>query len=461
LFGKKVRAIVCCYLKFSFSKEESMVKKIALISLAVVLMLAMANIASAKPSVANTSQKGSLLVFPKVIAFDNGTTGAEIDTYFFIGNDNTVGTWVKCYWMDNNQTVQDFFFYLTANQPVVFSSFWGSSDYVPIPPFRGIGTLTCWAAKDDDSAPIKFNHLYGNAMIRYGDTATANAGKAIFYNAYSFAADANLPNPNPNIANQYLNQLYDIVGDSSLRLRLTGDAPPVAQRGYDACPQYLVFNFIPDGNALAAGYKPDLTLWPCRQDLRQDRIPTCTKAKFDIWNENEVKFTGTYQCFKCFFEGFLTDIGASAFLNARGPGYGGTKFTDAVLKTQSARARVQGIYSSVCVSSNTTGLPAVTPKTKVIGGIGCPNLVDGARTATFNEAWGLTSAAITPLLGVVMYAADETVIDPTNPIRIRPHGAFTPFGAGSASWNADGSFNQNGGWIKYDPGAGALETSGR
>lgn len=437
-----------------------MVKKIALISLAVVLMLAMANIASAKPSVANTSQKGSLLVFPKVIAFDNSTVtpqSAEIDTYIFIGNDNTIGTWVKCYWMDNNQTVQDFFFYLTANQPVVFSSYWGSSEYVPIPPFRGIGTLTCWASNDEDSAPRAFNHLYGNAMIRYGDAieTVADRGKAVFYNAYSFAATN---------GGTLFSQLFDVDGNFvGNQLRLTGDVPAVPDRGYDACPQYLVFNFIPDGGELAApwNYRPDLTLWPCRQDLRQDRVPTCTKAKFDIWNENEVKFTGAYQCFKCFFEGFLSEIGTSPFLKARGPGYGGSKFTDAVLRTASARVRVQGVYSSVCISSNVAGQPPATPKTRVISGIGCPNIsADGSKSASFLAAWG-TPATITPLLGVVMYAVDEAAIDPTNPIRIRPYGAYTPFGAGAASWQADGTAGKWGGWIKYDPGSGAVEAAGR
>lgn len=418
-----------------------MVKKMALISLAVVLMLAMANIASAKPSVANTSQKGSLLVFPKIVAFDNGTENvAGIDTYILLGNDNTVGTWVKCYWMDNNQTVQDFFFYLTANQPVIFSSFYGTSDYVPIPPFRGIGTLTCWAATDDDSAPRAFNHLYGNAMVRYAD-----ASKSIFYNAYSFAA-------------QNGGTLYSTLADDAggIQLRLTGDTLPVVDRGYDACPQYLVFNFAPENSNLATPYRPDLTLWPCRQDLRQDRIPTCTKAKFDIWNENEVKFTGTYQCFKCFFEGFLTDIGKSTsvkqkFMAARGPGYGGTKFDYGVLNTDSARARVQGVYSTVCQNSQNPQGTAV-PKTRA-GNVGCPFI----GTANFTAAWG-TPTTITPLLGVVMYAADDPA---DNVIKIKPQGAYTPFGAGMASWTVANDPGKWGGWIKYDPGSGAVEAAGR
>jgi len=424
-----------------------MVKKIALISLAVVLMLAMANIASAKPSVANTSQKGSLLVFPKIIAFDNGTSGtAGVDTYVMIGNDGTSGKWIKCYWMDNNQTSYDFMFYLTPNQPVVFSSFYGyygATPAVEVPPFLGVGALTCWVSKEDDSQPQNYNHLYGNAMV--SNLKGADAGTTFFYNAYSFQA----------IGDTLFSTLTDDSG--GIQLRFTGDTPPVANRGYDACPKYLVFNFIPYGvSVFGEPYYPDLTLWPCRQDLRQDRIPTCTKAKFDIWNENEVKFTGSYQCFKCFFEGFLTDIGNQAglsingaFLNARGPGYGGNKFTYPVLQTESARARVQGIYSSVCIaqSSSWTSVP---PKTRVISGPGCPNIsADGTKSAAFTTAWG-TSSTITPLLGVLMYAVDDATS--TDPVKILPHAGHTVFGAGAADWTATGEAGIMGGWIKYNPG---------
>jgi hypothetical protein len=313
-------------------------------------------------------------------------------------------------------------------------------------------------------------------MIRYGNgPVTADIGKAVFYNAYSFAGLGTAANP-PQLSEP----LGTVDEPAGVMLRFTGDGPnftPVNQRGYDACPQYLVFNFAPDGSPLALPNRPDLTLWPCRQDLRQDRVPTCTKAKFDIWNENEVKFTGAYQCFKCFFEGFLVDIGnqtgvvtseiAGKYMRSRGPGYGGDKFTKAVLRTDVARTRVQGIYSTVCVASNVAGQPLSDPKTWVPSSRkGCPNIPAGAtdwasRGAAFSAAWGTSSAAITPLLGVVMYALDETVTDPGNPIRIRPYGAYTPFGAGSASWTAAPAPGKWGGWIKYDPGTGAAEAAKR
>jgi len=47
-------------------EEESMGKKFVQVSLAILLVLAFASMASAAANVASTSQKGSLLVFPKV-----------------------------------------------------------------------------------------------------------------------------------------------------------------------------------------------------------------------------------------------------------------------------------------------------------------------------------------------------------------------------------------------------------
>ncbi len=128
-------------------------------------------------------------------------------------------------------------------------------------------------------------------------------------------------------------------------MRLTG-----AAGGYDACPTYLVTNFFPAGarDPWGEGVNPDLTLVPCKQDLRQDRTPTCTKAKFDIWNENETKFTGAYQCLKCWWEGYLGEIGTPLSQYGKDSGFGGDKFTIRTLKTSAARFRVQSANNSAC-----------------------------------------------------------------------------------------------------------------
>jgi len=366
-----------------------MLRKFALASLAVVLVLATMTMASAKPNVADTTKKGSLLVFPKIETAFLDNSSSAVDTYVFIGNDNVVPVSIKCYWMDNNQTIEDFQFTMTPNQPVYFSAGFGRGT-VDVPPFDGVGSLVCFAVNDAGDNQVKFNHLYGNAMIVFDDLAA-------MYNAYSFAAPGN-PTGTPG----------QLVLDSTI---------------YDACPQYLVTNFATAPNDVTnpilfnAYIYPDLTLWPCKQDLRQDRTPTCTKAKFDVWNENEIKFTSAYQCFKCFYEGFLDELGKTkagfsgdTFDNTqRGPGFGWDKFVYSALHTHAARFRVQGIASTICDGK--------------IRGCGSTKTVD------------------TPLLGVMLYAVDSLFINTNNAKIVKPLTGFTPFGAGQ----------DNTGLVQWDP----------
>ena len=375
-----------------------MLKRVALISLALVMVLSMVSMASARPNIAENSKKGSLLVFPKIAVFPGGET-VGVDTYIFIGNDSTQPTYVKCYWMDQNQSIEDFHFYLTANQPVAFSASEGS-EYVG-PPFsdNAVGSLVCWAQDEKDQNPAKFNHLYGYAMIQGPDGN-------VFYNAFAFA----LPGTPP---------VY-VEGSDTVNLLLNGGT-------YDMCPKYLVTNFITGfDSTLIPNTKPDLTLWPCRQDLRQDRIPTCTKAKFDIWNEHEVKFTGAYQCFKCFFEGFLDQIGdKTGYLYSRGPGFGGEKFTGDTLRTATARLRVQGVRSTVC-DGNIAGTS--NPKTKGCAGVNSVN---------------------TPLLGVLLYGTDVSA--PPSSIYISPQAGHALMGAGY----------DDSGFISWNPASTVVEKKNR
>ena len=101
-----------------------------------------------------------------------------VDTYIFIGNDYYTDVWVKCYWVDWEQQIQDFMFRLTPNQPVVFSALEGLGDgFVTVPPFQGgYGELKCWAVNAVGDSQIAFNHLYGNALL-----VQENAG--VMYNA--------------------------------------------------------------------------------------------------------------------------------------------------------------------------------------------------------------------------------------------------------------------------------------
>jgi len=361
-----------------------MVKRLAQVSLAVFLVLALATMATAAPNVASTSNKGSLLVFPLVMATD------EVETYFFIANDDVKPIMVKCYWMDDNQEIVDFHFLLTMNQPISFSTTEGIG-----PPFartgaEALGSLVCWAQDDADVAPKKHNHLYGTAML-------SSALYDVMYNASAFRAG-------PGTLTAGL-------------LQLNGGNPAVATTWeYDSCPNYLVANFVPyNGDFGYGGVKdsyPAMALWPCNQDLKQDRVGTVAKAKIDIWNEHEVKYTGAYQCLKCFYEGYL--FGDAGKRTTWPQSFGKEKFKkDGILYTDIARMRVQAASAALC---------------------------------KYPSSKGIDVQLFTPgFLGVMLYGADEAD-DP-----IIPMAGHTMVGAGAYPF----------GWVKYDTGGAVEEAGGR
>lgn len=304
---------------------------------------------SAAQNVANTSQKGSLLIFPKVEVSDKS------DTIIEINNDYWKPVDVKCYWVDKNQEIEDFMFVITKNQPVWFSARTGQGT-INVPPFIGqLGELKCWAVDGAGENQISFNHLYGEATIFHYDTQ-----QSLGYNSWNFIAR--------NVG------LYKSVGEGG-KILLTG-----ADGGYDACPQYLVTDFVasnspfPLDGKTVRGIDTDLTVVPCKQDLRQDRIPTYTKLKYDIWNEDEIKYTGAYQCIKCWFEGYLHQSQ-----------YGWEKFTYEGLHTSKGRLRIAGVESTVCKWLDAKGNVIATAKASPLLGIvfkkfdaGCPVYFESA-----------------------------------------------------------------------------------
>ena len=301
---------------------------------AVFLLVALSTVALAAQNVTNPAQKGSLLVWPKIVVDRIGAV-ITADTVVTIANDYTALVDVKCYWMDEYQNIQDFAFRITKNQVVWFRASDGmgmeGSKEVFVPPFDGSrGELKCWAVNVAGDKQISWNHLFGTATIY-----DYRAGEAWEYSTWNFAAravDRNEP-----------------VGTGG-ELLLTG-----ADGGYDACPEYLLGTFVAkrDKIVLVDGvepYRSDLTLVPCKQDLRQDRIPTYTKAQFDIWNEDEVKSTGAYMCLKCWLETTLEPIPVSSA--GRGTYRNFDKFGIASLHTDLGFFRVTGVFSTACKAAD-------------------------------------------------------------------------------------------------------------
>jgi len=300
-------------------------------------------------TVANTSQKGSLLVFPLI------DVRGDTSTIIQIANDNNVKVPIKCYYMNERKGRRDFEFVLTKKQPVWFDAKTGlGSDDLeaavfPTDAARGgiypgdvnVGELICWAVDGPGHNQISWNHLIGSATVVDSDEVNAYE-----YSAWSFKVQGSLA-------------AGAVVGTPG-KLELTG-----LPGGYDACPGYLVETFDPAGASLTAGANTiyyqdnDLSVVSCNQDLRQDFTPHYTKLLMPVWNEHEIKFTGAYECANSYHifgldpseasevpPGDITDVGAEIF-------------TFATLKTDKALLKVQGVASTECPASEVSGLVAV------------------------------------------------------------------------------------------------------
>ncbi|ABA57483.1 hypothetical protein Noc_0973 [Nitrosococcus oceani ATCC 19707] len=287
---------------------------------------------------ANTSEKGSLLVFPNV------DVSGDRNTIIRLQNDYSDSVSLKCYWKNGTKFFTDFQIELTKFQPIWISARDGEGTY-SVPPFptsanqdyldkighsggpyatpsrvtlpehaRTAGELQCWAVDGGGASEIRWNHLAGSATV-----VDASQGTAYQYNAWGFRC---------------------LVGGN-------GDACVVADAGqldlngneYEACPKKLIGHFSPAETALGGMqvHRNELTLASCNQDLTQDQQFHFTKLKFNVWNEQEAKYTGAYQCMDSWHQGLLDGVQNN-----------GRNFTASSLKTDVARFKVRGMKSSVC-----------------------------------------------------------------------------------------------------------------
>lgn len=341
------------------------------------------------PSVgrASINQKGSLLFFPHVeVKWDaNGTL--RQDMFIELTNDYADAVHVQFYLINGDAPLEavyendskpprlierahpgwnwvDVQFRVTRDQPV----YWSSSTGMPVnaprfdildPASQGFpagrpdtdpdniggrvvrGYVVGWAV-NAEGQEISWNHLSGGAtVIDY--TATA----AWEYEPWAF---------------QTRNAAHGTQPESCLLVSL--ESGQCVDRGvfpgdllldgfeYDACPGRLQVQFPAASASVAvtgiengphAYADPRLTLAIVRSDLRQDNEgPITTKAKFDIWNENEVRFSGTEKCVTCWDWAPLAQYVAPSEPN---------HFLYINLQTPMGRARINGIASTVCPSA--------------------------------------------------------------------------------------------------------------
>ena len=303
--------------------------------------------ASAQQDRVSATEKGSLLVFSKVDIRWDAAGFLTQDTFISICNDYPEDVKVQMYFINGDPPLAaagaerahpgwnwvDNEIQLTMNEPTCWSAVTGLPEGVSpfasaldpgFPPGRPDpetggrmmrGYIYAWA-QNADGEEIRWNHLAGGACIINYANATAWQYNAWAHQVVSAVANG-AQSGTPGVLN----------------LDGVEYAQPFDQ---------LLIQFQAVGSAAFSGPRlvisdTDLTLHQVSADLRQETDgPVTTKAHFDVWNMNEVKFSGAYRCITCWDQTLLSDYGIP------------NHFLIDTLQTAHGQARIDGLESQLC-----------------------------------------------------------------------------------------------------------------
>jgi hypothetical protein len=315
-----------------------------------------ASVAGAADDRVSATNKGSLLIYPAVEVKWNAAGAVTQDTFLTLTNDFDDDVDVQFYFINGDEPLApvligdppmlverghlgwnwvDCQIELTGNQPTYWSALTGEpngcQDWTILdpgfPPGRPDpegpagsrylrGYVLAWAV-NSAGEEIRWNHLKGDAT-----TVNYEQGYAFEYNAYAFRA---LTANHGEESDAYPGEL-----------QLDGSE-------YDYVFDKLLFNFYASGSqALSRGgnvatIDTDVTVFPVSVDLRQETEgPVVTKVRFDIWNENETRFSNTERCISCWDQALLSDYIAP------------NHFLVNFLQTDAGKARLDGLASQEC-----------------------------------------------------------------------------------------------------------------
>lgn len=303
----------------------------------------------------SATNKGSLLIYPAVEVKWDAAGNVTQDTFLTLSNDFDDDVDIQFYFINGDPPLApvvigdppmlverghlgwnwvDCQIELTGNQPAYWSAFtgepFGCQDWTILdpgtPPGRPDlegppgsrylrGYVLAWAV-NSAGKEIRWNHLKGDAtVVNYAQ------GWAYEYNAYAFRA---------------LNAEHGEESDEYPgSLQLDGYE-------YDYVYDKLLFNFYASGSqalsdTVTATVDTDLTVFPVSVDLRQETEgPVVTKVRFDIWNENETRYSNTERCISCWDQALLSDYAGS------------NHFLVNFLGTDAGKARLDGLESQEC-----------------------------------------------------------------------------------------------------------------
>jgi len=351
--------------------------KVAVVTVVCLAVLVPAALAAGENRV-TTSEKGSLLIYPKVeLRFDSSGNLLQ-DTFITINNDQNVATLVHFYFVSELCTYVDNLITLTHNEP----AYWSVATGLPkgVSPFNVLGApipdpemsgeyilrgyIVGWAV-DANDLEITFDHLYGGATI-----VNYEEGDAWEYNAYAFQ------------------RLQTGVGNGELVLG------PGNAGEYDSLFSTLLLDFFASGSQAFSGggrtvyNDTDLTLLIVRQDFSDNpdpNVPQTTLAKFDIWNANEASFSGTKYCFTKWDERLLSCVATPNHFNVQ------------FLQTDKGQARITGQASPSCNITDPNA-PVVSVAAPLLGVAARVLSFDGGDVATAGTTlpgWGQNTVAVT------------------------------------------------------------------
>lgn len=333
-------------------------------------------------NVANTSQKGSILIFPHITVERH--RGAE--TLVEISNDGLGSVHILCTYVNESKGRNTFDFTMTGKQTVswtvgdrdgdgVTPGEWPKQDggYRPGSHYRG--ELICFAVDTGANNQIAFNHLTGKATVIYGEgkkrdltdlqRMPTDVKSAFQYNAWRFVARnmRGLP-ADP----------YTVQGEPG-KIKLNGMGGH-----YDGCPAYNTAEFMPNGAELGPvkTKENDLAVVSCNQDLRQDFDWHLTKLSFDVWNSREQSFHTSWVCVDSVN---FVPLGYKRWDDEHSHNWHGERgaevinpgnFEYKVIKTENARFAVKGVASTQCPRSENMGLLGVLMSSVRVGDDGKP-----------------------------------------------------------------------------------------
>jgi hypothetical protein len=193
------------------------------------------------------------------------------------------------------------------------------------------GFIVGWAVNNIEQ-PIRWNHLSASATtVNYRDAAA-------WEHPGTTAAVVN-----PAISDGGIVNMNGILNFNGVQ--------------YAVPPAFLLFNFQTANSTAFTGSQmvtsdTTLTLVPMDIDLRHNSgaPPLTTKAFFDVWNENEDKFSGAFRCVTCWDSTLISAYGVP------------NHFRVDTLLTDFGKARINGVAAPQCEGSVATALLGVTTR---------------------------------------------------------------------------------------------------